>query len=94
MEAIAKLRSLAITTIETHLAYYVTKGKLSATDFVAEEKISSITTVLKTLNTLQLGAIKSALGDEYTYSDIRFTVASYLADGTITTNDTKAAITG
>lgn len=79
MESIARIKSLAIGTVETHLAYYVTKGKLDASSFVSEEKIASITTVLKTLNTLQFGTIKSALGDEYTYSDIRFTVAGYLS---------------
>jgi hypothetical protein len=31
------------------------------------------------LNTMQFGPIKSALGEEYTYSDIRFAVAGYLA---------------
>jgi nucleoside-triphosphatase THEP1 len=78
IETIAKLRALAPGTIETHLAYYVTKGELPATLFVSAEKILNITTVLKTLNTLQLGAIKSALGDEFSYSDIRFALAAYL----------------
>ena len=79
IEEIAKLRSLVSSTIETHLAYYVTKGKIPANAFVNEEKMASITTVLKTLNTLQLSSIKSALGDEFSYSDIRFAVAGYLA---------------
>lgn len=79
IEEIARLRSLVTSTIETHLAYYVTKGKISASVFVSEEKINSITTVLKTLNTLQLSSIKGALGDEFSYSDIRFAVAGYLA---------------
>lgn len=79
IESIAKQRSLAVTTIETHLAYYVTKGTLSANLFVTDDKITSITTVVKTLGTLQLGPIKSALGDEFSYSDIRFAVAAYLS---------------
>ena len=80
IESIAKQRSLAVTTIESHLAYYVTKGKLSANLFVREEKIIHITTVLKTLGTLQLTPIKNALGDEFSYSDIRFAVAGYLSE--------------
>jgi len=79
IESIAKHRSLAVTTIETHLAYYVTKGALSANLFVTEEKIANITAVLKTLGTLQLAPIKNALGDEFSYSDIRFAVAAYLS---------------
>jgi len=81
IEAISKLRSLAITTIEGHLAYYVTKGEISATTFVSAEKITNVTTVLKTLNTLNLGPIKNALGEEFSYTDIRFAVAAYLASG-------------
>jgi uncharacterized protein YpbB len=80
IETIAKQRALAVGTIESHLAYYVTKGKLAASQFVSAEKIASITTVLKTLNTMQFGPIKNALGDEYSYSDIRFAVAGYLSD--------------
>lgn len=79
IEEIAKQRSLVVSTIETHLAYYVTKGKIPANVFVPDEKIANITTVLKTLNSLQLSTIKAALGDEFSYSDIRFTVAGYLA---------------
>lgn len=79
IEEIARLRSLVVSTIETHLAYFITKGKIPAGMFVNEEKMTSITTVLKTLNTLQLSAIKAALGDEFSYSDIRFAVAGYLA---------------
>ena len=86
VETIARIRSLTVITIETHLAYYVTKGQLPVSNFVTAEKIDSITTVLKTLNTLQLGLIKSALGDEYTYSDIRFAVAGYLATEPMDTN--------
>jgi uncharacterized protein YpbB len=87
IEAIAKQRSLAVGTIESHLAYYVTKGKLDASRFVSAEKMASITTVLKTLNTMQFGPIKSALGDEYSYSDIRFAVAGYLSSDVETTNN-------
>ncbi len=79
IEDIAKIRALAVGTIETHLAYFVTKGLIPVHTFVTEDKIASITTVLKSLNTLQLSAIKSVLGDEYTYSDIRFTIAGYLS---------------
>ncbi len=79
IEEIASHRTLSATTIETHLAYFVTKGQLPATAFVSAEKTESILTVVKTLNSLQLGIIKSALGDEFSYSDIRFALAAYLS---------------
>lgn len=79
IDDIAKLRVLSNSTIEGHLAYYVTKSKLKATAFVSDEKIENILTVSKTLNTLNLTPIKQALGEDYTYSDIRFAIASHLS---------------
>ncbi len=79
IEAIATERKMSVVTIEGHLAHYVTKGELTVTDFITEEKMNNIITVAKKLNTLFFGQIKSALGDEYTYSEIKFAVAGFLA---------------
>nr|MDQ3048071.1 helix-turn-helix domain-containing protein [Bacteroidota bacterium] len=79
IEEIAKVRSMAITTIEGHLAHYITKGMIDPTVFIPENKKNEIITVSKTLNTLQLGPIKQHLGEEYSYSDIRFAIAAHLA---------------
>ena len=79
IETIAKIRSMAITTIEGHVAYFVTKGILNATEFMTAEKIENILIVSKKLNTFQFGAIKQALGDEYSYGDIKIAIASYLS---------------
>ncbi|MEI6488038.1 MAG: helix-turn-helix domain-containing protein [Bacteroidota bacterium] len=78
-EIIAQQRGMSLTTIEGHLAHYVTKGELKATDFISEEKMNNIITVAKKLNTLFFGQIKQSLGDEYTYSEIKFAVAGYLS---------------
>jgi hypothetical protein len=80
-EEIAKARGFTITTIEGHLAYFIAKGELDAKKFVDEEKIKNIIIVSKTLNTLQLSPIKQALGDEYSYGDIKLALASHLAEG-------------
>ena len=79
IEGIAKIREMAITTIEGHLAYYITKGELSASNFLPPEKIDNIIAVSKKLDTFQFGPIKQALGDEYSYGDIKIAIASYLA---------------
>jgi uncharacterized protein YpbB len=79
IESIAKTRNMSVTTIEGHLAYLITKGELQAKEFVDEEKIKNIIAVSKTLNTFQLTPIKQALGDEYSYSDIKLAIASHLA---------------
>src|SRR6202008_2923021 len=74
IEAIAKTRGMAITTIEGHLAYFITKGELSANNFLPPEKIDNIITVSKKLDTFQFAPIKQALGDEYSYGDIKIAI--------------------
>jgi len=77
--SIARLRSMATTTIEGHLAYFITKGELDANDFLPAEKITTIINVSKKLDTFQFGSIKQALGDGYSYGDIKLAMASYLS---------------
>lgn len=79
IEKIATSRGMAATTIEGHLAHYVAKGELKASDFIAEEKIEKIISASKKLNTLFFAQIKSALGEEFSYSEIKFAIASHLA---------------
>ena len=66
-------------TIEGHLAHYVTKGELKGSDFISNEKAEKIIATAKKLNTLFFGQIKQSLGDEFTYSEIKFAIASYLS---------------
>ena len=80
IEAIAKLRTLTATTIEGHLAHFIAKGKLEASEFLPAEKIANIIAVSKTLNTFQFGIIKQSLGDEYSYGEIKMALASYLSE--------------
>ncbi|HRD38205.1 MAG TPA: helix-turn-helix domain-containing protein [Bacteroidia bacterium] len=80
VESIAKMRGMALSTIEGHLVPYVAKGFLSASQFVSDEKSSHILEVAKKLNTYKLGEIKNALGDEYTYTDIKFALAAALSE--------------
>ncbi len=80
VEEIASKRAFAISTIESHLVTYVATGKLQASRFVNEEKMAQIIEVAKKLDTFQLSPIKGALGDEFTYSEIKFAVAGYLAE--------------
>ncbi len=76
---IAIARGMAETTIEGHLAHFVVKGELKAIDFISAEKSERIISAAKKLNTLFFGQIKQAVGDEYTYSEIKFAVAGYLS---------------
>ena len=78
IEAIANERDLAITTIEGHLAQYVAKGELPATDFVEKKKINQIIQASKAVDSYNVSKIKSVMGDEYSYSEIRFAIADHL----------------
>lgn len=78
IEDIANERKMVAGTIESHLAYYTGLGLLNVKEFVEEEKLENIITVSKTLDTTLYGPIKQSLGDEYTYSEIRFAMSYYL----------------
>ncbi len=75
LEEIAAIRGYAITTIEGHLARYVTSGHIPVEKFLAPEKLEQIITVANTVGADQLSPVKAALGDEFTYADIRFAMA-------------------
>ncbi|MCE3280542.1 MAG: helicase [Bacteroidetes bacterium] len=77
VEEIAKERGMANTTIEGHLAHYAGLGLLDVKLFVTEEKMKNIITVSKSLDTPLFGPIKQSLGDDYSYSEIRFAMAYY-----------------
>jgi ATP-dependent DNA helicase RecQ len=72
---IAAVRSLAHTTIEGHLARYVQSGDIPVDRFVDPVKLNQILTAARTIETDQLSPIKQLLGDEFSYTDIRFAVA-------------------
>jgi hypothetical protein len=77
IEEIATLRAMSPLTIEGHLAQCVAEGKIKATVFISTEKIEQIVVVSEKLGTTGFNAIKQALGDEFTYSDIKFAMAHF-----------------
>ncbi|MGZ3931741.1 MAG: helix-turn-helix domain-containing protein, partial [Bacteroidia bacterium] len=79
IEEIAAERSLTVGTVEGHLAQYIAKGELSAANLVDPKTSAAILEVVKELDSLQAGVIKAALGDAFSYRDIKFAIAGYLA---------------
>ena len=69
---IAEERSLAVSTVESHLAQAVSSGELTIDALLPPAKVSAIRTYLIENKTQTLGEAKYALGDDVTYSDIRF----------------------
>lgn len=75
VEEIAEKRGLVPGTIANHLTDYVRNGQLDIHDFVSSEKVKNILKVMEKAPDNQLGTIKSFLGEEYSYSDVRFVLA-------------------
>jgi hypothetical protein len=74
---IAKERGFVITTIEGHLAHYVSLGMIPVTQFVSKEKFDKIIEYSKKMEGDNLlTPLKQQLGDDYSYSEIRFTLAT------------------
>lgn len=76
-EEIALERGLGLTTIETHLAHYVSLGMIPVTQFVSKEKFDKIIETSKRIEgDAKLAPIKEALGDDYSYSEIKYSLAT------------------
>lgn len=75
---IAETRSLAPSTIESHLAAFVRTGELSIDQLVSKEKHKEIMHAIKLAGKRETAPIKQLLPPEYTYSDIR-AVLNHLA---------------
>ena len=69
---IAEERSLAVSTVESHLAKAISSGELSIDALLPPAKVSAIRSYLAENKSQTLGEAKQALGDDVTYSDIRF----------------------
>ena len=74
---IAEARGFALTTIEGHLAHYVSLGMIPVSNFVAKEKFDVIVNASKKIESEnKLTPLKLELGDDYSYSEIRFSLAT------------------
>jgi uncharacterized protein YpbB len=74
---IAADRNMTEGTIEGHLAHYVSLKQIDVHTFVPQDKFKNIIAVIQEKKTLKLSEIKESLGEEYSYSDIRFTIAHF-----------------
>jgi hypothetical protein len=75
---IATLRNLARGTIESHLAQFVRTGDLEATELIEPVKLEAILRLIEEIGFEQTGIIKSRLGDEFSYHEIRVAANHFL----------------
>ncbi len=72
---IVKERGLVISTIEGHLAFFVEAGTLAIGRLLASEKQQVIEQKLSEMRGHSLGEIKQALGDGYSYGELKLVQA-------------------
>lgn len=77
VEEIAKIRGFAQTTIEGHLAKFVESGELDIHNFIPKEKLDKIIAAVEEIGDNGLGPLKSFLGDEFSYGELRMAMAFY-----------------
>lgn len=76
IEKIAEIRGLAISTIESHLIEFVKSGELKVEQVVEPEKIREISAIIEKTGASSSSFLKSALGENYSYNEIRAVVYS------------------
>lgn len=77
IEEIAKMRSLSLNTIQNHLAKFVESGTIKPSELMDVNKIEPIIEIAKSQSIQSLKAIKEALGEDFSYSDIHIAIAYY-----------------
>ncbi len=72
---IAVERELKETTIEQHMVKLSGEGKIDYRDFVDEQKIENIKKTILTKGSERLKPVKEALGEDYSYGEIRLVLS-------------------
>lgn len=76
---IAATRGFAVSTIETHLARFISTGEVRLEEVVPAHKIEPIRKAIVELNAENaIGPVKQDLGDDYSYGEIRAVAADFL----------------
>ncbi len=75
IEKIAELRELSKVTIEGHLAFYIQQGTLNIEQMMNSSKIPIIQKAIEQIGGKALSPIKEALGDAYSFGEIRMVMA-------------------
>ena len=76
IDQIAEKRELVTSTIENHLTSFIESGQLAIDELLTPEKQGVIEQKLVEMKDHPFGEIKKALGDDYSYGEIRMVQAS------------------
>lgn len=72
---IAAIRNLAIGTIETHLGKWLIKGEIALAELIDDAKVSAIREMQGKYPAAAAGILKSKLGDDFSFSEIRWVLS-------------------
>jgi hypothetical protein len=72
---IASERNLAVTTIEGHLAKFVSRGDIKIEELVSREKLVLIESALENFSGSSITPVKQKLGDDISFGEIRLVMA-------------------
>jgi uncharacterized protein YpbB len=75
IEEIAIARNLKTPTIETHLMHYISNGEIEISTLLSAKKLALIQLHLKDYNGVGITSIKEQLGDDISYTEIRWVLA-------------------
>ncbi|HEY9004996.1 MAG TPA: DNA helicase RecQ [Ohtaekwangia sp.] len=75
LSEIAALRGLSIGTIENHLAFYIQRGQLTIYLLMDADRLQIIQQTIERMGGTALAPVKEALGDNYTYGEIKMALA-------------------
>ena len=81
IEAIAKARGLAASTILSHLTYWVEQGCFPASQFVSSEKMAEIRDYFEATGDPKITTARDVLGDDYQFGEIRMVLAEMKREG-------------
>ena len=81
MQEIAKERNFSLTTIEGHLANYITSGEIDLYELIDRKKAQKVIDHFLQTKLLSLTPAKEALGNDYSYGEIRMVLAFLKRDG-------------
>lgn len=71
---IAQKRTLALSTIESHLAKFILTRELSIFDVISKDRIEKFETLTEGLPMENVSELKSKTGNEYSYGELRMIV--------------------
>jgi uncharacterized protein YpbB len=75
VEEIARERSLAVTTIQGHIAHWVEQGEIDISRLLSQAALDEIAAAFKQLETSYLKPVYEYLAEKYDYGTLKYGAA-------------------